>query len=291
MKKGYSTGSNTFYYSKKGYSTPFVIPLQPEVEAMIDAFDVVPDSNTINALNAFVYYDKADGNWDKRLGFYVLGLNTQHNSLLNLKNPGTFDLTINGTVNWVVNEGFTTDGIDGSFLNPSFIPSINGGSVMDADNLYFSFYLRDTNVSDTYEIGVSAAGSSCQYVMSTNNSLLLNANVLYAFGGDLGISYADNFGTNLNLYRHFQMTFDGTTGRFYNQGVLLDSNTPPPAIHEPMDCDLIFLAYNASGTPGFPDGLLPSARQAALWSFGGSLNPATAYTRENNLLAALNLTV
>src|SRR5690606_21266587 len=77
-----------------------------------------------DAINTFVVNTKADGTWAKQYAIYPLAGGTAASHAINLKSPGTYDITWNGSVTHN-EDGIKSDGSTG-YGNTNFNPSSAG---------------------------------------------------------------------------------------------------------------------------------------------------------------------
>jgi hypothetical protein len=90
--------------------------------SLFEAMEEQPDDERKGVIDTFILALVDAGVWDKLDCLYVFAAHTQQAALLNWKNPGTFDATIEGTPTFTTDEGFTGNGSD-ALIDSNFNPT------------------------------------------------------------------------------------------------------------------------------------------------------------------------
>lgn len=126
----------------------------------------ISDDTQKTAVNDLVVALKADGIWAKCIALYPFVGGSSSSHAVNLKNPGTYDITWGGTVTHDSN-GITGNGTTG-YGNTGVTPN----SHLSLDDNHISIYCRTTGANEAKgDMGsVAAAGSSyyAMYIRYTN---------------------------------------------------------------------------------------------------------------------------
>ena len=240
--------------AKTANGTPFYLQTSglggfvAEYQAVYDVFSVKPPAAITAAQNTMVAGLVAGGYWAGLDWFYDAGAYAEADVLINWINPGTYNLTKNGTIAWVQNTGVTSNGTTGYYnTNCNFG---DGGSYNFVQNDAMVFCYIRTNVSETkLEYGVLGTGDT--YVIPTsagNATLRINddTNLLIAHADSRGFWSGTRTGVNKNLFR--------------NGATLGNINTASTGV---VNLPMFLLAWNSAGAPG-----LYSNRQVSIWGAG-----------------------
>jgi hypothetical protein len=103
----------------------------PETETLLNAFSGSYSGAREDAINDLIAGLKADGDWDKFIGLYIVGANTA-DSFINWKTPGTFNATNNG-LTVTANTQYVGNGVNqyaDTGINPNTHLSTNSAGLM-----------------------------------------------------------------------------------------------------------------------------------------------------------------
>jgi hypothetical protein len=144
----------------------------PDAEPYIDALGLlgIVDSTLNDAWNSFVVDAKADGYWADLDVVYPFGGGTAAAHAINAKNPGTNDITWNGTVTHNTN-GITGNGSTGYGSTGFALTSL------DVNDCHLSVYSRTSGDLNAFEIGATGSVGISAFQLGCRS-----------FGGDI---YAD----------------------------------------------------------------------------------------------------
>ena len=144
------TEAANFYTAVQAYQTTLGRSIgtqtvsDPDAQAFITAANIT-DQVEANAVNNLVIGMKADGIWTKMKAIYPIVGGSASSHAVNLKTPGTFNLTFASGVTHSAN-GMVGNGSSG-YADTNFTPSTNG---MLLNSAHLSFYSRtDLN---TYQV-------------------------------------------------------------------------------------------------------------------------------------------
>lgn len=98
---------------------------EAEAVTLFAAMTPAPDDTRKGHINTLIAGLKADTIWTKLDALWVMAAHDAQASLLNWKNPGTFDLIGVNSPTFAVDQGYTGDG-SSSRLRTQFTPSTNG---------------------------------------------------------------------------------------------------------------------------------------------------------------------
>jgi len=225
----------------------------------------ISDSTQQNALNDLVLDLKAANIWTKMKALYPMIGGTAASHLVNLKTPGTFNLTFYG--GWTHSaSGATPNGTDG-YADTGLIPN----SHLTSNNHHLSFYSRTNNSTAGYELACqSIQASSTQY-----GYMSLSARY------NTGKSYHQQQTQNANVIEPTEANslgfFNGTrtsstSFKAFKNGALRGTNTATASVigsYLPVN-SLYLSAYNLNNN-GAISTLLYSNRQCAFASIGDGL--------------------
>ena len=137
-----------------------------------------------DALNALVVGLKAQGLWTKMNAIYPMLGGTAGTHAVNLRSPGTYNLTFSGGVTHS-STGVLWDGTTG-YGDSGLVPT----SVLTNNSTHLSYYSRTANTTNTYDIGVlSTANDQAMYICcyySSGGSTAFSG----AYDGSVGLDVA-----------------------------------------------------------------------------------------------------
>ena len=133
--------------------------IDPDAQAFITAAAITNPTQQA-AINTLVTDLKGYNIWTKFKAIYPIVGGVASSHAVNLKTPGTFNLSFATGVTHSAN-GMQFNGMSG-YANTAFIPSING---LTYNNNHLSFYSRTSTAKDFYEMG-SASNNSANDILS-----------------------------------------------------------------------------------------------------------------------------
>lgn len=126
-------------------STPLIMTIYDDNANLADiiaAFTVLPTAKRRYDLN--VLLDDMSSIWPKLDTFYIHGMHHNQAALVNLKNPGTFDMTAISSPIFTVDRGYKGTGSGstaGGYLDPAYNPTTAAG-LYAQDNASMFVYIR-----------------------------------------------------------------------------------------------------------------------------------------------------
>jgi len=150
---------NSYAYAAGGYDA--------DAQAFFTAAGI-SDSGQKSAVNTLVLALKSDGIWSRCSAIYPFVGGSSSSHAVNLKTPGTYDLTFYGGITHS-STGALWDGTSG-YGDSGLIPS----SVLTGNDTHLSYYSRTSNTSNLEDIGVYSGVNyhgmtlSCYYSFSGN---------------------------------------------------------------------------------------------------------------------------
>lgn len=158
---------------------------------------------------------KLGGVWSLLDTLYILAAADATAALINVRNPGVFDLTAVNSPTFTVDRGYTGDGVT-SYLDSNFSPSTAGGQ-FSQNSAHFSARSLTHPGSAGRLIG-DAGGSSAYAIIPVFGSTMFSR---VGGSGDAGF----NSGSNTSSIGNFLAYRDGTTVKNCKDGVPLASTT------------------------------------------------------------------
>lgn len=177
-----------------------------DVQAFLSATGIT-NATIVNALCTLVGSAKANGWWTKCYAIYPLVGGTSATCAVNLKSPGTYDIS------WTGSPTFASTGVSGwsssNYGNTGFVPS----SVMTIDNNHILSYSRTNVAEDTVDFG---AGASLAFNYGCTPRDGGDSIVLYTgSGGSIGVSNSSSLGC-------FHGVFDGRSKAYKNGSIIIN---------------------------------------------------------------------
>ena len=224
----------------------------------------ITDSTQKSAVNQLVLDLKSYNIWTKMIGLYPICGGSASSHAVNLKTPGTYNLTFATGVTHS-STGMKGDGASG-YANTNFTPSVNAPSSLN--NVHISVYSRTNQADFNWDIAASNVISSQSqylgmYLRGTNDLFYVLANVPQSGVSSSTISNNDSRGLFIA-----NRTASNSLKGFKNNVKLLDNSTNSQAI---MNIPLFILAANNGGTASSY-----STRQLSFASIGDGLTDTEA---------------
>ena len=269
------TEAANFYTAVQAYQTTLGrqigVPIvsDSDAQAFLNAADIT-DVTQANAVNNLVIGMKADGIWTKMKAIYPIVGGTASSHAVNLKTPGTFNLSFATGVTHSSN-GMVGNGSTG-YADTNFTPSTNG---MLLNSAHLSFYSRtDLN---TYQVEMGNWNGSASTLLlirqAGNGTVRMN-------NGALNINFAN---TNAQGFYLSNRTASNVIKAFKNGAVQVTSAQVSNSL--PTN-KIALLAFNDNGLIQYY-----STKQCAFASIGDGLTDTDAanfYTAVQAFQTTLN---
>jgi hypothetical protein len=185
----------------------------PETQAVLAAMTAQTNARAL-LIDNLVRALKGYGLWPQLDTFYMFAAADSPSSLVNWKNPGTFNATIAGTPTFTADRGFTGNGTNGA-LNTNFVPSTAGG-VFTQNSAHVSGRVLNSLAASANNklIGQIAAGSTARTQLLVRNT----GDILSPIMNDASFGS----GTTTNTAGFYLMRRTGASAR----SVIKDATTP-----------------------------------------------------------------
>jgi hypothetical protein len=188
--------------------------VDPDAQAFITAAGIT-DPTQQAAINTLVVDLKGYSIWTKKKAIYPIVGGTASSHAVNLKTPGTFNLTF--STGWTHSSTGMLPNGSSAYANTAFVPSTNG---LTYNNNHLSFYSRTSTAKDFYEMGSTTSPAS------TDIFSLWTRRTANTAGYDSG-----NFSTNRLTASNtdgrgfYVNTAPSTTSKIFKNGTSLASKT------------------------------------------------------------------
>lgn len=241
-----------------------------DAQAFFDAAGIT-DNTQKDAVNNLVIAAKANGWWSLCIAIWPMvgGNATAH--AVNLKNPGTFDLTFlaDGAGAWTHSSTGADPSTFGAYAKTGIIPSTDLG----LNDVHLSYYSRTDEVGD-WDFGVSGGSSAIELGMIIRRTSAPDAyfSIIYTEGGSVLT------GTQSNSAGWFLNTRTSSTAHnFYKNASSFASSTSSDVGTRPA-IELYMEAVNNNGvTAGY------SNKECAFASAGSGISGAVATDMYNDI--------
>jgi hypothetical protein len=226
----------------------------PATNVLLAALTGIYDDTRKFNIDTLIRALKTAGVWSTYDVLCIAGLNSA-DSLINWKNPGTFNSSLVNSPSFTADRGFTGNGTS-SYINTNFNPVTAGGN-FSLNSAHLGLYCRtDSNPALARDMGARTAFNSDESVLilqETGNAFAgLNSN-----GVDGGAS-GDSDG-----YWSSSRTASNAVVLIRNGSGFASSSRTSSAM---PNLNIYVGAVNSSGSP-----LGYTARQYTAWSIGGGL--------------------
>lgn len=150
MDLGFELGLNSWFIDAGGNSNLPDFTFEPETETLVSAFTTAPTNRRKKTINWAIKTLKGNNYrnaapWSKIVGFWKIGNDIQ-SSLINWKNPGTYNLTVVGSPTINVNQDISTT--SGAALNTNI--SLNS---LDTSKMGLFVHSTGTTTSSSSDLG------------------------------------------------------------------------------------------------------------------------------------------
>lgn len=173
---------NSYAYAAGGYDA--------DAQAFFTAAGI-SDSGQKSAVNTLVLALKSDGIWSRCSAIYPFVGGSSSSHAVNLKTPGTYDLTFYGGITHS-STGSLWDGTSG-YGDSGLIPS----SVLTGNDTHLSYYSRTSNTNNRFDMGCYTGVNYHTVALTCYYSAAGNTGFSYQYDGSFGydqatIAAADN---------------------------------------------------------------------------------------------------
>lgn len=240
----------------------------PAAKALFVAFAAAgaPASSAYEHLyDRYIRALKAGAVWEACDVIPVLATYASAAALINVRNPGTNNLTISGSPTFTANQGFTGDGT--AFLDTGYIPDGNGA--YKQNSAHISVYIR-SNVNEAASVIGAGVGANRAFINPRNSSLAA-ANVNHTAAGS-ALQAANTAAGHF----HAQRTAAGAQALFLDDVSLASNGTASTGLPASS-----FTLLKANGSASI------STRQLSMASIGGALSAAQRTAKYNADIAFL----
>jgi hypothetical protein len=195
---GFQVGAQGGHYGEIPVFAPPTVdpaPLDSATQAFLTAAGIT-DSVLVTAINNLVLGLKSNGTWGKKIAIYPLVGGTSSSCIVNLKSPGTFDLTISGTF------AFAASGVTGG--GPNTLSTGIDLSILDSASCSLSIYLRDAVNTFSGHIGADTGQGLFMGLNwgDGNYKIRYGFNELSGAGSPVGLNTMSRFSGDLNYFRN-----------------------------------------------------------------------------------------
>lgn len=213
--------------------------LDPNAQAFITAASIT-DPTQQSAINTLVVDLKGYNIWTKFKAIYPIVGGVASSHAVNLKTPGTFNLTFASGITHSAN-GMVGNGSSG-YANTNFTPSLNGAIL---NSHHVSFYSRTNTNGVEVEFGSQSGGNVTLLEIRTSGTTYVAVNSLqtyttFADSDSRGLYIANRTGvSSLNVWRNSTKAVTGTTASSSLPGApyyLLAWNNNVPQYYSTKQC-------------------------------------------------------
>lgn len=158
------------------------IPTQAEATAIFDQWDALGTSASAarkTIVNNTIYYLKQTGQWDELDFLYMWSAHSQTAALVDWKNPSTRAATVNGTMTFVADSHFVSNGTTGR-LALGYNPGDGGTYKFTQNSNSFGCYIVDPVGENRVELSAQDGSSQGIDMLLNNASLSVKNNMATA---------------------------------------------------------------------------------------------------------------
>jgi hypothetical protein len=252
-------------------------PPEPETIALRTAMSVKPTGPRLGLYNELIHDLKIAGVWAKLDALYLLAAHDAQAARLNIRDPGSFDLTAVSSPTFTTDRGYAGDGST-SYLDPDFVPSVALGQFAQ-DSCHLGVWSRTDSAANVVDIGGRFDGSTRQSFIQIRTGVDQMAGRLNQNAASL------NTAGSISSVGHFLRTRTGAAASDnYKAGVAFGSTANTASTGLTDRKILIGALQNGASVA------LHSARQYAAAHIGGGLtsqDAAALYAALHAYLAAV----
>ena len=141
------------------YSTTVATSYRAESLALFAAMSVQLNTAQKNLVDAQIGLLITDGSWAAADAIWFPMMVTEQQSLINWKNPGTYDaIAVNFASTFVPKVGFPAVAANSNYLRTQYTPYVNGVNWQPA-NAKMMVYVKDNRQDDGRTIGATSKGN------------------------------------------------------------------------------------------------------------------------------------
>lgn len=155
--------------------------IETETQAWYDALTVKPNLDLLNLIDIYILSLRGMGVWDKLDALYILCGESASDSMINVRNPGTGDLTEMSAMTFVPGVGFTA-GSGGKLASVGYSPSsmVNYGqddahlavlSSVSGDRDNSPLFGADDATDDAYIVPLRSSSDAMRARLNSDNSI------------------------------------------------------------------------------------------------------------------------
>lgn len=161
-----------------------------EATTAFAAMSTQPSAALKGLINTCIVSLKTAGVWAKLDALYLMNAETAQAARVNIKNPGTYDLTATSSPTFTAKSGYAGDGA-AAYLNTAFNPfTATTPQFVQNSACLFGWSLK-TTLDTGALVGVAGAGGAYLYSRYTGNVSLGRVNTT---AGDISVASADGSG-------------------------------------------------------------------------------------------------
>lgn len=256
------------YVSPSNYSS--------EAQALFAAMAVPLSVAQKNLVNDQIALLVADGSWAAADVIVFPMLVTEQQSLLNWKNPGTYNATaINFGSTFVSKTGFPASAANSSYLRTGYTPFSNGVAWQPSDAKALC-YAKDNVQDDGRSLGGISNGNTLIRQRDTSNQFIGRIN-----GGNVSVS--NSLGDGL-----FSISTSDGVNIVHKRNDVVLATTPAVFNGSRTNSELFVYAFNEGASPAVTPNNYLTNNTIQCYAFGSSaMNDGTFKTVRDNLAANL----
>ncbi len=183
----------------------------------INAFAVKPDGRYARVMSRTVFGFKQAHLWNKLDFFHLMAAHNRLAVTVNIRQPGTFDLTAVNTPLFTPFRGAASDAVSACYSS-AFVPSTAGGRYAQ-DSAHLAVYI---NSAPNAGVDTRAAAG----IIDTNGAVQLVANVTTGvFGSRINQNSTDNASVNLTTGHFGRSRTGAAVAPAYKDGLQTDAFT------------------------------------------------------------------
>lgn len=178
-RRTFIAGSSGLIVAGRARARPIIMDINalfPQTKAIIAAFSPAPTNARIAAINSCVGLLLRSGLWSVEDVLYMTAAANTQNASIEWKNPGMHSLVAVGSLTFVADRGYTSDGSTG-YLTTGYAPSTAGGAFTQ-DSAHIGAWIANNVAANGQDITINAADfaqASAGFNARTSGNLLRGA--------------------------------------------------------------------------------------------------------------------
>lgn len=193
------------------------VSYETESLAIFAAFTTPPDTTRKGNINTMVAALKTAGVWSKLDVMYAFAAADSQASLINWKNPGTFNASAVNTPTFTTDRGYAGNGST-SYVNSTFTPSTAGGNFV-LNSAHLGLWSRTNAQAAAVTMGARTTSTTEESLLRPRDTGNLTLGRINKAGGGVNPANTDSSG-------HFvTRRSGGTAAAIHRNGSSLGSNT------------------------------------------------------------------